>query len=92
MEHALAPAQHRVLERFARSRMVLALDFDGTLAPIVADPERAAMRLSTRRLLRQVARAYPCVVISGRARADVLRRVRGLGVLEVIGNHGSEPG
>jgi trehalose 6-phosphate phosphatase len=92
MEHALAPAQHRVLERFARSRMVLALDFDGTLAPIVADPERAAMRLSTRRLLRQVARTYPCVVISGRARADVLRRVRGLGVLEVIGNHGSEPG
>jgi trehalose 6-phosphate phosphatase len=71
--------------------MLLALDYDGTLAPIVADPHRAAMRLSTRTLLRQVARAYPCVVISGRARADVGRRVRGLGVIEVIGNHGIEP-
>jgi trehalose 6-phosphate phosphatase len=91
MRYALAPAQLRVLERFARSRMLLALDFDGTLAPIVADPERAAMRLSTRRLLRQVAGRYPCVVISGRARADILRRVRGLGMLEVIGNHGGEP-
>jgi len=92
MRHVLAPARRRVLERFARSRMLLALDFDGTLAPIVADPGRAVMRPSTRRLLREVARVYPCVIISGRARADVLRRVRGLGVVEVIGNHGSEPG
>jgi len=92
MRYVLARAQRHVLEGFARSRMLLALDYDGTLAPIVTDPERAAMRLSTRRLLREVARAYPCVVISGRARADVARWVRGLGVIEVIGNHGIEPG
>jgi trehalose 6-phosphate phosphatase len=90
MRDVLARTERHVLEGFARSRMLLALDFDGTLAPIVADPARAAMRPSTRRLLGQVARAYPCVVISGRARADVLRRVRGLGVREVIGNHGIE--
>ena len=92
MRYVLAKANRRLLAPLARSRMLLALDFDGTLAPVVADPARAAMRPSTRRLLRQVARAYPCVVISGRARADVLRRVQGLGVLEVIGNHGIEPG
>ena len=92
MRYVLARANRHLLAGFAGSRMLLALDFDGTLAPIVADPERAAMRPSTRRLLRQVARAYPCVIISGRARADVRRRVRGLGVLEVIGNHGLEPG
>jgi trehalose 6-phosphate phosphatase len=92
MRYVLAPTQRRVLERFAGSRMLLALDFDGTLAPIVADPARAAMRPSTRRLLLHVARAYPCVVISGRARSDVRRRVAGLGVLEVIGNHGIETG
>ena len=92
MDYALAPARFAVLERFAGSPMLLALDFDGTLAPIVADPEEAAMRPSTRRLLREVAAAYPCIIISGRARADVLPRVRGLGVLEVIGNHGAEPG
>jgi trehalose 6-phosphate phosphatase len=92
MDHALAPVHRPALERFARSRMLLALDFDGTLAPIVADPDRATIRTSTRRLLRRVARAYPCAVISGRARADVLRRLDGLGILEAIGNHGGEPG
>ena len=36
------------------------------------DPERAAMRRSTRGLLVEVAeRCIPCIVISGRARADV---------------------
>jgi trehalose 6-phosphate phosphatase len=38
-----------------------------------------------------VANAYPCVIISGRAQEDVLRRVEEIGVFEVIGNHGLEP-
>lgn len=76
---------------FACSNMLLALDFDGTLAPIVPDPGRAAVRPATRQLLRRLPRQRPCVVISGRARADVLRRLRGTGVTDVIGNHGAEP-
>ncbi len=91
MRHVLARANREVLEQFACSRMLLALDFDGTLAPIVADPALAALRASTRRLLRRAAAKHPCVVISGRSRADVLPRVSGTGVAEVIGNHGSEP-
>lgn len=91
MRYVLAPANRDVLEQFACSRMLLALDFDGTLAPIVSDPARAAMRSSTRRLLRRLAARHPWVVISGRARADLLPRVRGTGAAEVIGNHGSEP-
>jgi trehalose 6-phosphate phosphatase len=91
MRYVLAAAGRKVVEQFARSRTLLALDFDGTLAPIVADPDRAAMRSSTRRLLRRVARAYPTVVLSGRSRVDVGRRVLGLGLTEVIGNHGIEP-
>ena len=91
MRYLLAPANREVLEQFARSRTLLAFDFDGTLAPIVRDPERAALRPSTRRLLREAARAYPCVVISGRSRADVRRRLRGIPLADVIGNHGGEP-
>jgi trehalose 6-phosphate phosphatase len=91
MRDLLARANRDVLETFARSRTLLAFDFDGTLAPIVTDPDRAAMRPSTRRLLRQVAKLYPCVVISGRSRSDVVRRVRGVRLAEVIGNHGIEP-
>lgn len=90
MRYILARANREVLEQFACSRMLLAVDFDGTLAPIVTDPGRAAMRASTRRLLRQAATRHPCVVISGRSRADVLRRLRGTGVAGVIGNHGGE--
>lgn len=91
MRHILARAQRHVLERFARSRTLLALDYDGTLAPIVTDPGRAAMRASTRRLLGQAARAYPSVVISGRSRSDVARRLRGVPLAAVVGNHGLEP-
>jgi trehalose 6-phosphate phosphatase len=91
MRHVLAPAQRHVLERFARSRTLLALDYDGTLAPIVTDPDRAAMRASTRRLFGQVARAYPCVVISGRSRRDVAHRLQGIALAAVVGNHGLEP-
>jgi len=35
---------------------------------------------------------YPCVIISGRARSDVLDKLRGVKVARVIGNHGAEMG
>jgi trehalose 6-phosphate phosphatase len=91
MRDVLAPTGRDELRRFAGSRTLVAFDFDGTLAPIVTDPDQAAMRPSTRRLLERVARAYPCVVISGRSRADVGRRLRGVPLAGVVGNHGLEP-
>ena len=91
MKDILAPAHRPVLHQLAWSNLLLGFDYDGTLAPIVAEPQDARMRETTRDLLEQVAHAYPCVVISGRSQDDVLRRVRGTGVFEVIGNHGLEP-
>lgn len=91
MRHVLGRRGREVLRQFAWSNVLLAFDYDGTLAPIVRDPERAEMRVSTRRVLGEVARLYPCIVISGRGRADAMRRLRGVGTLEVVGNHGSEP-
>jgi trehalose 6-phosphate phosphatase len=73
-------------------RLLVVSDFDGTLAPIVADRDAARMRLRTRNLLRRVCDLYPCAVISGRSRADVTSRLDGLAVRYVIGNHGLEPG
>lgn len=85
-------SQHRnVLEQFAWSKTLLAFDFDGTLAPIVADPDNAAMRVTTRRLLAHAAALYPCVVISGRGLADTAKRLSGVPLRAVIGNHGLEP-
>jgi trehalose 6-phosphate phosphatase len=85
-------ARHRpALERLARSRALLAFDYDGVLAPLVPAPEGARMRPSTRRLLSRLARAWPVAVVSGRAFAHTERLVEGL-VPIVVGNHGYELG
>ena len=47
MTDILASRNHVVLARFARSNLLVAFDYDGTLAPIVRMPERARMRATT---------------------------------------------
>ena len=68
----------------------LVLDFDGTLAPIVRDPDGAQLAGKTREVLRKLSRlpSVSTVVISGRALPDVTARV-GLD-LTYAGNHGLE--
>jgi trehalose 6-phosphate phosphatase len=92
MKHILSRANVDLLAQLACSRVLLAFDFDGTLAPIVAARDRADMRARTRKLLQEVCELYPCAVISGRSRKDVGARVRDARVKYVIGNHGLEPG
>lgn len=88
------PLFHRehlaVLATFASSNLLVALDYDGTLAPIADRPEHAAMRPDTRRLLTQVAHAYPTVVISGRALDDLSNQLAGIPLWHLFGNHGIE--
>jgi trehalose 6-phosphate phosphatase len=91
MENILAPKHRSVLAAFASTRVLLGFDFDGTLAPIESHPDRAHMRARTRRLLGCVAQYFPCVVISGRLRADVAKRLDQIPLWQVIGNHGLEP-
>jgi trehalose 6-phosphate phosphatase len=92
MRYLLSRASRPVLTRLARERTLCAFDFDGTLAPITVHPDRAAISDRTRTLLCQVASLYPCAIVSGRARADVLRKLHGVGVERVFGNHGAESG
>lgn len=80
-----------VLRSWVSSNVLLAFDYDGTLAPIVDDPADAFMSTATRELMWQLAQRYPVIVISGRAQPDALQRLRGVGLLEVVGNHGIEP-
>jgi trehalose 6-phosphate phosphatase len=88
----LAPASRPAIAAFAHDRALLAFDFDGTLAPIVEDPARAGMRPDTRALLRVAALLYPCVVVSGRSRADLAPRLDGIPLVAWVGNHGAEAG
>jgi trehalose 6-phosphate phosphatase len=90
-KNILAASNLPALTGFASSNVLLAFDYDGTLAPIVRTPAHARMRGETRRLLTLVARRYPCVVISGRRLADVTARLNGVPVWYVFGNHGHEP-
>jgi trehalose 6-phosphate phosphatase len=92
MKDILSDEARSTLDQVARERLLLAFDFDGTLAPIVADRDAAHMRESTRRLLRLVSLLYPCAVISGRSRSDLLPRVDGVPLVAVVGNHGAEAG
>lgn len=91
MKNILGDKQRPILDAFLRRRVLVALDFDGTLAPIVSRPGRASMPAKTRRLVEEVAALYPCAVISGRARSDVLERLEGIPLVAVFGNHGIEP-
>ncbi len=90
MSYLLDPSHRELLGEFARANVLLAFDFDGTLAPIVDHPRDAVMRPRTKKLLRRITRLYPCTVISGRARADVRHRLTGTGVQTVVGNHGAD--
>ena len=87
----LSKRHAHVLADFAAADVLVALDYDGTLAPIVSTPRKARMRPRTRQLLAAVAKRYPCVVISGRSRDDVTARVSSVPVWHVAGNHGLEP-
>lgn len=87
----LAPRNRNVLAAFAASHVLLAFDYDGTLAPIAPTPSRARLRVTTRHLLAAVAHRYPCVVISGRRLDDVARRLEGIPIWYVFGNFGHEP-
>ena len=48
------------------------------------------MRDRTRNLLGRLAALYPCVIVTGRTRADLIGKLGDVKVVRVIGNHGAE--
>jgi trehalose 6-phosphate phosphatase len=92
MRRVLGTAGQVALGKCACQGALLAFDFDGTLAPIVAEPRRAALRPETHRLLAQLARQQPCLVLSGREPADLAARLRGIPLVGLVGNHGASFG
>lgn len=72
----------------ARESMVF-LDYDGTLAPIVSDPDAAALVDGAAEALGLVAAVCPVAILSGRDLADVRSRVGTPGIW-YAGSHGFE--
>jgi trehalose 6-phosphate phosphatase len=89
MKHLLATEGERALQAVMRLRPLLAFDFDGTLAPIVARPDEAKVPEPVSRGLAELARELPVAIITGRSVADVRPRL-GFEPQYVIGNHGAE--
>lgn len=72
------------------ARGAVLLDVDGTLAPIVRDPEAATVPERMRRVVHRLTESYGLVgCVSGR-RASVARRMVGIGSIPYAGNHGAE--
>ena len=71
----------------AAPRVLLCLDYDGTLTPIVARPEIAELDAATRNLVRELAGLCPTAIVSGRDREDVARRVQVPDAF-YVGSHG----
>jgi trehalose-phosphatase len=68
-------------------RVVVFLDYDGTLTPIVSHPENAWLADSMRQTLRELAARAPTAILTGRDLDDVRRRVNVDGIV-YAGSHG----
>src|SRR5947207_13448594 len=75
-----------VAEMGAR-RLVVFLDYDGTLTPIVSRPEKAVLSNSTRQTLQKLAAQASVTILSGRDLEDIRHRV-GIGGIVYAGSHG----
>ncbi|KAJ0105384.1 hypothetical protein Patl1_18548 [Pistacia atlantica] len=78
------------ITNFAKNKKIaMFLDYDGTLSPIVDDPDRAIMSDGMRFAVRNIAKYFPTAIISGRSRDKVYELV-GLTELYYAGSHGMD--
>ncbi|KAL4274108.1 hypothetical protein GQ457_13G009990 [Hibiscus cannabinus] len=70
-------------------QIVMFLDYDGTLSPIVQDPDQAFMSGEMRAAVRDVARYFPTAIVTGRCRDKVYSFVK-LSGLYYAGSHGMD--
>ncbi|KAL8162339.1 hypothetical protein V2J09_013828 [Rumex salicifolius] len=89
----LHPSALQMFEQITEASMgkqvVLFLDYDGTLTPIIDDPERAFMSDEMRSAVRELAKLFPTAIVTGRSRDKVYNFVK-LAELYYAGSHGMD--
>ncbi|RAL47022.1 hypothetical protein DM860_017063 [Cuscuta australis] len=70
-------------------KIVIFLDYDGTLSSIVEDPDKAFMTNEMREAVRSIAKHFPTAIVSGRSREKVHDFVQ-LSQLYYAGSHGMD--
>lgn len=76
-----------ITAHLSQQRPVVFLDYDGTLTPIVSRPELASLAADVRQTVAELSACCPVVLVSGRDRADLQRRVQ-LDGCYYVGSHG----
>lgn len=78
-------------KKFDNKNILLFLDYDGTLTPIVETPARAVIPFEVKRLLGKLTKLPGCriAIISARALRDIKKLV-GIEGITYVGNHGLE--
>ncbi len=85
-------AEFSKIEELLRNKFILLLlDYDGTLTPIVETPKKALIPKGAKELLQKLSRSPYCKlgIISGRALQD-LKNIMGVEGVIYVGNHGLE--
>ncbi|KAJ4753386.1 Trehalose 6-phosphate phosphatase [Rhynchospora pubera] len=89
-EHPSALSKfEEIMEMSKGKKIVMFLDYDGTLSPIVEDPDRAYMSEAMRDAVRGVAKYFPTAIVTGRCTEKVFSFV-GLKELYYAGSHGMD--
>jgi trehalose 6-phosphate phosphatase len=89
MKYFLATSGLQELKRLSIGETLIALDFDGTLAPIVDQPSGAQMPTQIAQELKQLCCVAMVAIVSGRQLSDLRERVSAE-VAFLLGNHGNE--
>ncbi|XP_041006767.1 probable trehalose-phosphate phosphatase H [Juglans microcarpa x Juglans regia] len=79
----------QIIDASKGKKIVMFLDYDGTLSPIVDDPDRAFMSDAMRKTVRKLATCFPTAIVSGRCRDKIYSFVR-LAELYYAGSHGMD--
>lgn len=89
MKHMFSNEGQRALAAVLHRKPLLAFDFDGTLAPIVARPDDVRVSAAVSLRLAQLSLWRPVAIVTGRKVADVVPRL-GFEPAYIVGSHGAE--
>ncbi len=79
--------KNEIFHMIRKASPAIFLDYDGTLTPIVPQPEDAVLSSKTRKTVRKLAEHYTVAVVSGRDLEDV-RNMVGISDIVYAGSHG----
>jgi trehalose 6-phosphate phosphatase len=89
VRYLFSPGGEHALQALMCQSTLLAFDFDGTLAPIVALPDDAHASSAVAATMARLCALAPVAVVTGRAVEDVRPRL-GFEPHYIVGNHGAE--